>query len=85
MTGYEFCDGGYWWIFPLVMMVLCFFFMRGCSCRSDQGSYGLGPWRSPRESPLDLLRKRYAKGEIDQQEYEERKKTLKQELLKPQP
>ena len=72
MFGYEFC-GGFWWIFPLVMIVLCFLFMRGCMgrrmCFCGTG-YDLG------ESALDILNKRYAKGEIDQQEYEEKKKEL---------
>lgn len=72
MFGYEFC-GGFWWIFPLVMFVLCFLFMRGCigrrMCCWGTG-YDLG------ESALDVLNKRYAKGEIDQQEYEEKKKEL---------
>ena len=72
MFGYEFY-GGYWWIFPLVMIVLCFLFMRGCTgrrmCCWGTG-YDLG------ESALDVLNKRYAKGEIDQQEYEEKKKEL---------
>ena len=72
MFGYEFC-GGFWWIFPLVMIVLCFLFMRDCigrrMCCWGTG-YDLG------ESALDVLNKRYAKGEIDQQEYEEKKKEL---------
>jgi uncharacterized membrane protein len=78
MTGYEFCGefcGGYWWIFPLVMIVFCFFFMRGWAGRRmcGWGGYGFG------ESALDVLNKQYAKGEIDQEEYKERKRTLTQE------
>lgn len=39
------------------------------------------PWNVPgqqtkQETPLDILKKRYAAGEIDSEEYEERKKTL---------
>jgi putative membrane protein len=33
-----------------------------------------GRWR--RRDPLDILRERYARGEIDQAEYEERRKLL---------
>jgi len=72
MIGYEFC-GGYWWIFPLVMIILCFVFMRRCMskrmCGWSSGS-GFG------ESALDVLNKRYAKGEIDRKEYEEKKREL---------
>lgn len=31
---------------------------------------------TPVQSPLDILKTRYAKGEIDKEEYEERRKTL---------
>lgn len=39
------------------------------------------PWdipgqRTKRETPLDLLKKRYAKGEISKEEYEDIKRTL---------
>jgi putative membrane protein len=72
MTGYEFC-GGYWWVIPLAMFIFCFFFMRKCfdrrMCRWSAG-YGFG------ESAIDVLNKRYAKGEIDKNEYEEKKKNL---------
>jgi uncharacterized membrane protein len=74
MTGYEFC-GGYWWIFPLVMFIFCLFFMRRCFGRRMCGWGGYGF----RESALDVLNKQYAKGEIDQEEYKKRKRTLTQE------
>ncbi len=71
MFGYEFCVG-YWWIFPLVMIILCFLFMRGCMgrrmCSWKGNGYG--------GSAMDILNERYAKGEIDHQEYEEKKKQL---------
>jgi uncharacterized membrane protein len=71
MTGYEFL-GVYWWIFPLVMIFFCFFFMRrGCSrWMCGFGDSGTG------ESAMDILNKRYAKGDIDQGEYEEMKSKL---------
>lgn len=74
MFGYEFC-GGYWWIFPLVMIFFCIFFMkRGCG----RMMCGSGEYNSLGESAIDILNKRYAKGDIDQREYEEKKKKLTQ-------
>ena len=72
MIGYEFY-GGYWGEFPLVMFVFCFVFMRGCMGRRMCGwrtCYGFG------ESAMDILKKRYVNGEIDQREYEEKKREL---------
>lgn len=76
MTGYEFC-GEYWWVFPLVMISLCYLFMRGCA-RSRM--CGFSPHNGSGDSALDVLRKRYAKGDIDQREYEEKKRILENKL-----
>ena len=75
MTGYEFCLN-FWWVFPLVMIALCIFMRKGCGSRSMCG-YGLPELKDISSSAQDTLDKRYAKGEIDQREYEQRKKTLK--------
>ncbi len=72
MTGYEFC-GGYWWVFPLVMIILCFLFMRREGCTR---MWGFGKCFGSIESAMEILNKRYAKGEIDQREYEEKKGNL---------
>ncbi len=72
MTEFSFFTG-YWWIFPLLMMVACVLFMiLGC------GRMMCGPWtwKEFGNSALDILNKRYAKGDIDQKEYEERKRNL---------
>ncbi len=72
MTGYEFFSN-YWWVFPLVMIILCIFFLKkGCSrmmCRFHTHNDTL-------ESAIEILNKRYAKGDIEQEEYEEKKKKL---------
>ncbi len=73
---------GLWWIFPLIMIVmmfLCFFMMRG-----RMGSMICGPgFRKPgnhredaSDSPLDILNKRYARGEVNKEEYEEKKRVI---------
>jgi uncharacterized membrane protein len=66
----------FWWIFPLIMIVFCFFMMRGrgiCGHGSDD-THGHGS-----ESARDILDKRYAGGEIEKTEYDEKKRALKGE------
>ena len=80
MTGYEFF-GGYWWILPLVMMILCFLMMRGRkgSMMCDLGSRSRDDRQiSDSDSAIEILDKRYALGEIKKEEYEEKKRILKQ-------
>ena len=72
MTGYEFC-GGYWWIFPLVMIICCFFIMRKSCCKR---MCGFGSNTCLEESALHILNRQYAKGEINLKEYEEKKRAL---------
>ncbi len=69
----------FWWIFPLVMIALCFFVMRGRkgSMMRGCGSHDADSHRkNASDSAMDTLDKRYALGEIDKEEYEERKRTL---------
>jgi uncharacterized membrane protein len=79
MYGSELFTFSFWWTVPIVMMIFCFFMMRrrggtmmsgfGCCGRDWQQNKG-------RESSMDILDRRYASGDIDKTEYEEKKRTL---------
>ncbi len=45
-------------------------------CSSDRGTRALPNLAGPRESPLDLLKRRYALGEITREQFEELKRTV---------
>ncbi len=73
--------GGGWagWIFGPVMMLLVLVgivvavvFVARSVGRSTHG----GPGTAPGQDPIDILKERFARGEIDKDEYEERRRVL---------
>ena len=75
----EIFSASLWWICPILMIAMCFFMMRGrrgsmmCGFGSrDTNSRQI----SASDSATDILDKRYVSGEVDKEEYEEKKRTL---------
>lgn len=54
-----------WWIIWVIFLIWIF-----------ATPWGVPGQRTKKETPLDILKKRYAAGEIDSEEFEERKKAL---------
>ena len=81
MPGSEFCSFPYWWLFPLVMIILCVFALSG---RRGSIMCGFGSRGTPNHkisnsnSAMEILDKRYALGELDKKEYEETRRALRQ-------
>jgi len=68
MMGYGY-SGGFMWLIVLVLVGVVIYFLLQVS--KSKGSAG-----SITETPLDILKKRYAKGEIDKEEFDRKKKDL---------
>ena len=68
MMGYGY-GGGFMWLIVLVLVGVVIYFLLQAS--KSKGSAG-----STTETPLDILKKRYAKGEIDKEEFDRMKEDL---------
>ena len=61
---------GWWWIIGLIIVIAVVWVVIKSMNQNTVSS------QSKEKSALDVLKERYAKGEIDKQEFEERKKDL---------
>lgn len=61
---------GWWWLIGIIVFILVtWFIVKNANIRNR-------PYYPGNKSAIDLLKDRYAKGEIDKKEFEERKKGL---------
>ncbi|MDD5489121.1 MAG: SHOCT domain-containing protein [Candidatus Moranbacteria bacterium] len=71
---------GFGFVFMLIFWVLIFFvvmaLIRGLSGRHGCGWHGLDEQKGKENKALDILKERYAKGEISKEDFEKMKKDL---------
>jgi len=82
MGPWMFWGGGIMWIFPLIGLVVFLFIIYFVFTRGFGGSGPFGGWGGQGggnpglQSPTDVLKMRYAKGEISREEFERMKKDI---------
>lgn len=65
-----FFGGGFMWIFWLLLIVFLVFIIKAVAGGKS------GSKNSMADSPLEIIKKRYARGEIDEEEYKRLRKEL---------
>ena len=81
--------GAYWWLMPVTIMVfmmaLCFFGMRRGGFWSMDNSESIRGCWFPRwdgsASAIEILNRRYARGEIQKEEYEQKRRDLERDQV----
>ena len=69
MWGEHMMFGGFMWIFWIAVIVALFFFVKWIVQQKPSN-------QKPEEDALEVLKKRYARGEVDKEEFEQKKKDL---------
>ncbi len=75
MDGYGYMMGG-WGIFGLILWLIFWILVVIGLVLLIKYLWEGGPAKREHESALEILKKRYAKGEINKEEFEEKKKDL---------
>ena len=70
-TGHGWGMGFGWILGIIILLVILWLAFRAFQPNTEQHSLS-------RKTPLDILKERYAKGEIDKEEFEQRKKDLEE-------
>lgn len=82
MWGYGYDGWPFWGMFPMMLLflvlffVVIFFFARGCMGARHHWGPMSHDWGDPTHSALQILNERFAKGEIQKPEYDERKTAI---------
>ncbi len=63
-----FFGGGFMWILWIILLVVIIYVIRDVVGKTESSS--------PNDDALEILKRRYAQGEIDEAEFERRKKEL---------
>lgn len=69
-NGAMFFGGGFMWIFWLLLIAVVLIVIKATLAGTSQR------WRPKDDSPIGILKKRYANGEIDEEEFNRRRKEL---------
>ena len=69
---------GWWWLMPIFVIVFWALVIAGIVILIRSITKGIRTDSSPKQSdsPMEILKQRYARGEINKQEFEEKKKDL---------
>jgi len=68
--GAMFLGGGFMWVFWILLIVALFFVVQAVAGGGQRRGGNIDG------SPMEILKKRYARGEIDEEEFERRRKEL---------